>query len=174
VVPQTSPFSQVSGTPILGFAEQPVNPTYPLTTTGTATPTYYFRPPRPAASPRSCGRPAGAGAAFLAASCGHTSGTDHDPARNRRLGGLRNPRRERAHVCDGARDFRNLIHPGRERAEAACDKGTAFAAVAAVENLRRDAQRESLADSDGAVPLLRPSYRVLWSEPSRIAEGRPP
>lgn len=40
-----------------------------------------------------------------------------------------------ANVCDGARDFRNLIHPGRERAAAPCDKGTAQAALAAVENL---------------------------------------
>ncbi|SRR5713101_2682164 len=40
-----------------------------------------------------------------------------------------------ANVCDGVRDFRNLIHAGRERAEAPCDKGTAAAAVAAVENL---------------------------------------
>lgn len=38
-------------------------------------------------------------------------------------------------VCDGARDFRNLIHPNKERAEAPCDKGTAFAVAAAVENL---------------------------------------
>lgn len=40
-----------------------------------------------------------------------------------------------AHVCDGARDFRNLIHPTKERSEAPCDRGTALAAVAAVENL---------------------------------------
>lgn len=40
-----------------------------------------------------------------------------------------------AKICDGARDFRNLIHAGRERAEAPCDKGTALAAAAAVENL---------------------------------------
>jgi hypothetical protein len=40
-----------------------------------------------------------------------------------------------ANVCDGVRDFRNLIHAGRERAEAPCDKGTALAAAAAVENL---------------------------------------
>jgi hypothetical protein len=40
-----------------------------------------------------------------------------------------------ARVCDGARDFRNLIHAGKERAEAPSDKGTAHAAVAAVENL---------------------------------------
>jgi len=40
-----------------------------------------------------------------------------------------------ARVCDGARDFRNLIHAGKERAEAPSDKGTAHTAVAAVENL---------------------------------------
>jgi len=40
-----------------------------------------------------------------------------------------------ANVCDGVRDFRNLIHAGRERAEAPCDRGTALAAVAAIENL---------------------------------------
>jgi hypothetical protein len=40
-----------------------------------------------------------------------------------------------ANVCDAARDFRNLIHPSKERAEAPCDRGTALAAVAAVENL---------------------------------------
>jgi hypothetical protein len=39
------------------------------------------------------------------------------------------------HVCEGVRDFRNLIHAGRERAKAPCDKGTAKAAEAAVENL---------------------------------------
>jgi hypothetical protein len=40
-----------------------------------------------------------------------------------------------AHVCDGARDFRNLIHASKERAETPCDRGTALAALAAVENL---------------------------------------
>jgi hypothetical protein len=40
-----------------------------------------------------------------------------------------------AGACDGAREFRNLIHPGVERASAPCDKGTALLARAVVENL---------------------------------------
>jgi hypothetical protein len=40
-----------------------------------------------------------------------------------------------AGVCDGARDYRNLIHAGAERARQPCDRGTALTAQAAVEAL---------------------------------------
>jgi hypothetical protein len=40
-----------------------------------------------------------------------------------------------AKICDGVRDYRNLIHAGRERVMAPCDRGTALAAAAAVESL---------------------------------------
>jgi hypothetical protein len=44
---------------------------------------------------------------------------------------------EVASVCTGARHFRNLIHPGRERLKYACDRGTAFAVRGAVEQVVR-------------------------------------
>ena len=38
-----------------------------------------------------------------------------------------------------AQNFRNLIHPGRvERLEQICDRGTAFATIAALEHVVRD------------------------------------
>lgn len=41
--------------------------------------------------------------------------------------------------CDLLRGFRNLIHPGRaQRLRQKCDRGTAFAAVAAIEAILRD------------------------------------
>lgn len=41
-----------------------------------------------------------------------------------------------------AKDFRNLIHPGRAiRLEQVCDRGTAYSAVAGVENVIRDLER---------------------------------
>lgn len=44
-----------------------------------------------------------------------------------------------AKQCDLLRNFRNLIHPGRtQRLEQVCDKGTAYAAAAAVEAVCRD------------------------------------
>jgi len=42
-----------------------------------------------------------------------------------------------ATVCQGTRHFRNVIHPGKERAATPCDRATAFAAVAALESLIR-------------------------------------
>jgi hypothetical protein len=40
-----------------------------------------------------------------------------------------------------AKDFRNLIHPGRSiRKQHACDRGTALATTAAVELVSRDLQ----------------------------------
>jgi hypothetical protein len=42
-------------------------------------------------------------------------------------------------LADTARNFRNLIHPGRaQRTAAQCDRGTALAAVAALEHVIRD------------------------------------
>jgi hypothetical protein len=44
--------------------------------------------------------------------------------------------------ADLARDFRNLIHPGRaQRTGPACDRGTALTALAAVELVVRDLSR---------------------------------
>jgi hypothetical protein len=44
--------------------------------------------------------------------------------------------------CELARDFRNLVHPGRvRRVGTPCDRGTALAAVAAVELVVRDLSR---------------------------------
>jgi hypothetical protein len=41
--------------------------------------------------------------------------------------------------ADLARDFRNLIHPGRaQRTGADCDRGTALTALAAIELVVRD------------------------------------
>jgi hypothetical protein len=38
-------------------------------------------------------------------------------------------------ATNGARDYRNLIHAGEERARQPCDRGTALTAQAAVEAL---------------------------------------
>lgn len=46
---------------------------------------------------------------------------------------------ETATQCRLAKDFRNLIHPGRaQRLKQGCDRGTALAAVAALEHVVRD------------------------------------
>jgi hypothetical protein len=46
---------------------------------------------------------------------------------------------ETAQQCSQARDFRNLIHPGKgQRLSAACDRGTALAALAGAELVTRD------------------------------------
>jgi hypothetical protein len=46
---------------------------------------------------------------------------------------------ETAQQCRQAKDFRNLIHPGRsQRLSASCDKGTALAALAGAELVVRD------------------------------------
>ncbi len=37
-----------------------------------------------------------------------------------------------------AKDFRNLIHPGRERARIKCDRATAYSAMAALEHVARE------------------------------------
>jgi len=42
-----------------------------------------------------------------------------------------------------AKDFRNLIHPGRaERLNQVCDRGTAFSAIAALEHVIRDLSKK--------------------------------
>jgi hypothetical protein len=43
-----------------------------------------------------------------------------------------------AQQCRIAREFRNLIHPGKERIRQPCDKGTALSAAAAIEHVIRD------------------------------------
>jgi hypothetical protein len=47
-----------------------------------------------------------------------------------------------ASQCRVSKDFRNLIHPGRTiRLAQVCDRGTAFATVAAVEQVIRCLKR---------------------------------
>lgn len=47
-----------------------------------------------------------------------------------------------AGLCDTAREFRNLIHPGAaERSAAACNNGTAYAALAAVYAVSNDLKK---------------------------------
>ena len=47
-----------------------------------------------------------------------------------------------AALCEAAREFRNLIHPGAaERAATTCDNGTAYAALAAVYTVSNDLER---------------------------------
>jgi hypothetical protein len=49
--------------------------------------------------------------------------------------------------CGLAKNFRNLIHPGRAiRLQTTCDRGTAFAGVAALEHVMRDVERWSAAE----------------------------
>lgn len=49
-----------------------------------------------------------------------------------------------ASQCALAKDFRNFIHPGRSlRLAQVCDRGTAFAGVAAVEHVIRDLKRRA-------------------------------
>jgi hypothetical protein len=49
-----------------------------------------------------------------------------------------------AALVDLTKHFRNLIHPGKEaRTGARCDRGTAFAATAAVEHVARDLERRA-------------------------------
>jgi hypothetical protein len=46
---------------------------------------------------------------------------------------------ETATQCGQARDFRNLIHPGKsQRLSVTCDRGTALAALAGAELVSRD------------------------------------
>lgn len=46
---------------------------------------------------------------------------------------------ETAQQCNQARDFRNLIHPGKsQRLSVTCDRGTALAALAGAELVSRD------------------------------------
>jgi len=47
-------------------------------------------------------------------------------------------RKETAAQCRIAKDFRNLIHPGKARLAQQCDRGTAYLALAVVEHVVRD------------------------------------
>jgi hypothetical protein len=64
-----------------------------------------------------------------------------------------------ARQCEIAKDFRNLIHPGRAlRLSLNCDRGTAHAAAAAVELVIRDLERRCITRM---LKLTRPSVAAL-------------
>jgi len=52
-----------------------------------------------------------------------------------------------------AKDFRNLIHPGRaQRLAVSCDRGTALAALAGVELVARDLRPKAISPSPTCAP----------------------